>query len=121
MKVSLYVLVSVLLLASCAHRSSDAQQLAVRLGDDEATVCRKMLAVGARDVTAETTQEYYGAYRVKQRYYWWELKDRAVVAILLVGETETKLRVVTIEIGEPGKGVEGIASWRSQKLTALEQ
>ena len=79
-------------------------------------MCHKMRSIGARDVTAETKYTYYGALSVNQRYYWWELRDHAVVAILLAGETDIKLRVVTIEIGEPGRGVEGIANWRAQKL-----
>lgn len=80
-----------------------------------------MQAIGARDVTAETSAEYYGAYSLKQKYYWWELKDSTVVAILLVGVAENALKVITIEIGEPGRGVAGIAAWRSQKLTLIDE
>jgi len=93
--------------------------LLVRLGDDDAAVVQKMRSVGARDVTAETPFSFYKALSVKQRYYWWEMEDHAVVGILLAGDTD--LSVVTIEIGEPGKGVAGIASWRTQKLTTIEK
>jgi len=82
---------------------------------------QKMLSLPARDVTNETKSTFYGSYCIKQKYYWWELVDHTIVAILLVGETENTIKVVTIEIGESGKGIGGIKKWREQKLIKVQK
>jgi hypothetical protein len=120
MRAFLAFLLLMLLTVACVHQPSTESRVPVALGDDVATVCQKMRSLGARDVTAETKFQFYGQYMGPQKYYWWELKDGTVVAVSLVGSTEEALKVVTIEIGEPGKGVAGIANWRSQKLTVIE-
>ena len=92
------------------------QTIDVKLGDTEQIMLDKMQAIGARDVTNKTKAEFYHAIVGEQKYYWWELDDRTIVAVLLAGDTEEDLQVAVIEIGEPGKGVSGIENWRSQKL-----
>ncbi len=93
------------------------------MGDTTTQVIRKMRGIGARDVTNQTRHTLYAALSSEQKYFWWLLPDKTVVGILLSGDTKDSLEVVDMAIGEPGKGVEGIARWRSQKLkriTSLE-
>lgn len=88
----------------------------VALGDSESTMVAKMLKQGARDVTNETDRQFYAAIALDQRYYWWEFPDKTIVVVLLAAPPKHQKKVLDIETGEPGRGVEGIKTWRSQNL-----
>jgi len=88
----------------------------VELGYSERTMVAKMMNRGARDVTSQTRAEFYASIALEQRYYWWELPDQTIVAVLVAGPGKREKTVTVIEIGEPGRGVEGIKTWRSQNL-----
>ena len=75
-----------------------------------------MRSVGARDATRETTSEFYHQISWDQRYYWWELPDKTVVAVLVAAPQGQERTVVVIETGEPGRGIEGTKDWRAQNL-----
>jgi hypothetical protein len=87
----------------------------VSLGDSEAVMLEKMERLNARNVTNETQYQFYEQTTREQKYYWWELPDKTIAAVLLAGNSLKTLKVVTCEVGEPGRGVAGIAQWRSQK------
>lgn len=97
----------------------NSQDVNLKLGDTNAIMLAKMKKIGARDVTSKTKYQFYHAISGEQEYYWWELKNKTIVAVLLAGKDKDNLNVAVIEIGEPGKGINGIANWRSQKLTCL--
>jgi hypothetical protein len=93
-----------------------AEAAPLELGFSESVMAKRMKATGARDVTAMTRYKLDRAISGHQKTYWWEYPDQTVVGIGLAGEGAGDLRVITIEIGEPGKGVAGIEHWRSQRL-----
>ena len=104
-----------------SYSATDLRGVTVRLGDNEDIMRQKMISISARNVTDATKTAFYGSYLSKQKYYWWELRDHTIVAILLVGKTDQQTEVVTIEIGESGKGIDGIARWRDQKLISVQK
>lgn len=93
-----------------------AQELTLKLGDPRPVLIQKMRELDARDVTSETTFSFTHAIIGEQEYSWWQLKDKTIVAVLLAGDRTDEMTVAVIEIGEPGRGVRGIANWRQQKL-----
>jgi hypothetical protein len=114
MKRTFITLFTGLALAGCA--TGPVVEGPVQLGDSERTMIAKMAKQGARDVTKETSSQFYAAIILKQRYYWWELPDKTVVAILVAAPPKKEKTVQVIETGEPGLGIEGIKRWRSQNL-----
>jgi hypothetical protein len=106
----------VLLLLCGTSWAAERQTINLSLGDSEAVMRQKMKELKAQDVTAQTRFTLYQQILGEQKYYWWELPDKAVIGVLLAGDSKRALKVVTIEIGEPSKGVAGIEHWRSQKL-----
>ena len=110
------LIISSLMLFGC-HSGSDSsgQKVDVKLGDSESVLLDKMKRLDARDVTHETRHQFYEQTTREQKYYWWELPDKTIVAVLLAGDSLKTLKVVTCEVGEPGRGVAGIEQWRSQK------
>jgi len=80
---------------------------------------RKMKKANAQNVTDQTRFTLYQQISLEQKYYWWEMPNKAVTGILLAGDTMQSLEVVTIEIGEPNQGVAGIEHWRAQKLQRI--
>ena len=76
----------------------------------------KMKNLGARDATRETPSEFYHQISWDQRYYWWELPDKTVVAILVAAPQGKERTVVVIETGEPCRGITATKNWRSQNL-----
>ena len=110
------LVISVLILMGCQSGSgSFRQRMDVSLGDSEAVMLEKMERLNARNVTNETQYQFYEQTTREQKYYWWELPDKTIAAVLLAGNSLKTLKVVTCEVGEPGRGVAGIAQWRSQK------
>jgi hypothetical protein len=106
--------IACLLLAGCATKP--AARGPVQLGDSEHTMVAKMEGQGAKDVTKQTSRQYYAAIWWDQRYYWWEFPDKTITAVLVTAPPKQKMKVVDIETSEPGVGIEGIKNWRSQKL-----
>ena len=88
----------------------------VALGDSDRTMVAKMMKQGARDVTDQTDSQFYHAIMLDQRYYWWEFPDKTIVAVLVAAPPKREKTVRMIETGEPGRGIEGIKTWRSQNL-----
>lgn len=110
------LIISFLILLGCQSGSDSlGQKVDVRLGDSESGLLDKMKRLNARDVTHETRHQFYEQTTREQKYYWWELPDKTIVAVLLAGDSLKTLKVVTCEVGEPGRGVAGIEQWRSQK------
>lgn len=110
------LIISSLMLLGCQSGSdSFGQKVDVRLGDSESVLLKKMSRLNARDVSRETRFQFYEQTTREQKYYWWELPDKTIVAVLLAGDSLKSLKVVTCEVGEPGRGVAGIEQWRSQK------
>jgi len=88
----------------------------VQLGDPESSMREKMERAGALDVTRNVRSSFYASVRSEQRYFWWQLPDQTMVAILVTGTTEDEMFVRTIEIGEKGLGIAGVENWRDQNL-----
>jgi hypothetical protein len=107
---------SFLLMSLMVGCQSTGPKVDLALGDSESVVVEKMRHARARNVTDQTRFELYQSIGGAQKYCWWELPDRAIVGVLLGGKNNESLKVVTVEIGEPNKGVAGIEHWRSQKL-----
>ena len=114
MRRTFILVIACLTLAACA--TGPVALGPVQLGDSERAMVGKMVNQGARDVTKQTRYGYYAAIWWDQRYYWWELPDRTIVAILVASPPKSEKTVVDIETSEPGLGIEGIKNWRSQKL-----
>jgi hypothetical protein len=107
-------------LGQAEQTQSPEQAGGVSLGDSEAVMIRKMKNVSGRNVTKEAGASLELARTGEQKTYWWELPDKVVVGILLTaGPKKPSLRVLLIEVGEPGHGVAGIKKWRSQKLQSF--
>lgn len=121
MRKSVLMLIAACLICTACDRDKTAapQDIHLELGDTKAVMLAKMEEIGARDVTSKTQYQFYRQISGVQEYYWWELEDKTIVAVLLAGIDKTNLSVVTIEIGESGKGIKGIANWRSQKLKRI--
>jgi hypothetical protein len=120
MKKAILILIAVCLtFTACDKKDGDTQKVDLKLGDTKAVMLGKMKNLGARDVTGNTKYQFYHAISGEQEYYWWELKDKTIVAVLLAGKDKASLALAVIEIGEPGKGIAGIANWRSQKLKCI--
>lgn len=109
------VFLSAIGMAGCTQ-DTPAQKLMLKLGDAQPVMLQKMHDLEARDVTGETTFSFTHAIAGEQEYSWWQLKDKTIVAVLLAGDHPDEMTVAVIEIGEPGKGIAGIANWRQQKL-----
>ena len=88
----------------------------LQLGDSERTMKAKMVTQGARDVTKQTRYQFYHQIALVQRYYWLEFPDKTIVAVLVAAPPKNERTVQVIEAGEPGMGIEGIKTWRSQNL-----
>ena len=101
-------------LAACASQPVALETL--HLGDSEPVMVAKMNSLRARDVTSRTSAEFYTQNALDQRYYWWEMPDKTIVAVLVAAPPAQDLKVVVIETGEPGLGLAGIKNWHSQKL-----
>jgi hypothetical protein len=114
--ISFGLMISCLILLGCQSGSgSFGSKIDVRLGDSESVLLGKMKRLNARNVTNETRRQFYEQTSREQKYYWWELPDKTIVAVLLAGDSIKTLKVVTCEVGDPGRGVAGIEEWRSQK------
>jgi len=97
-------------------KKKSAPEFPVQLGDSRQQVIDKMKALKAENITDKTKREFYASITGEQEYFWWLLPDKSVVAVLLAGKDKDNLRVVTVEVGETGKGIEGIENWRKQYL-----
>ncbi len=109
------IITSLMLLGCQSGSNSSGQKVDVSLGDSESVLLEKMKRLNARDVTHETRRQFNEQTSREQKYYWWELPDKTIVAVLLAGDSLKTLKVVTCEVGDPGRGVAGIEEWRSQK------
>jgi len=103
-----------------SSRVMEPTRLTLGLGDTLPQMTEKMQELGARDVTAETRFTGTRSISGLQKHLWWELPNKAVVSVLLAGNTEADLKVVAITVGEPGKGVTGIDAWQSQQRVLIE-
>ena len=114
MKQTFAAIIGCAVLAACASKPVSLETL--QLDDSEPVMVTKMNSLGARDVTSRTNAEFYHQIALDQRYYWWELPDKTIVAVVVAASPGQDLKVVVIEIGEPGLGLAGIKNWRAQKL-----
>ena len=111
------LLISILSLLALAQVTIN--NFVVKIGDSKEMMQSKLKAIEAEDVTDKTGFNLYQSIMGKQESFWWQLKDKTIVGILLASDNSNDLKVTTIEIGEPGKGLKSIKQWRNQNIQRI--
>lgn len=96
----------------------------VELGDSRLQMLTKMSLAGARDITDTTRWSLAQSIGGKQETVWWLTRDNTAIGVLLAiplrdngKAARTKWTVLSIHVGEVGKGVD---NWKQQRVQVVD-